>query len=74
MADRDDSIGDASSGDVAVCVRTLNHAIGQLANRYGASSVVAALVEVVGCSICMHDVNRRGTSIRALIERIGSIR
>src|ERR1700738_5165359 len=62
MTDRDDGIGDANSGDVAVCVRTLNHAIGQLANRYGASSVVAALVEVVGCSICMHDANRRGTS------------
>lgn len=44
MAERHDSIGDANSGDVAVCVRTLNHAIGQLANRYGASSVVAALV------------------------------
>jgi hypothetical protein len=73
MADRDGSIGDGNPRDVAVCVRTLNRTIGQLANRYGAASVVAALTEVVGCASCVDDVSR-GTSIRALIERIGIIR
>jgi hypothetical protein len=71
MAVRDDNdeIGDADSKGVAVCMRTLNHTIGQLVNRYGAASVVAALTEVVGCSCCVGDV-RRGTGIRALMERI----
>jgi len=71
MADRDDNdeIGDADSKGVADCVRTLNHTIGQLADHYGAASVVAALTEVVGCLSCVGDV-RRGTGIRALMERI----
>ena len=68
-----DSIDDANSRDVAVCVRTLNRTIGQLANRYGSASVVAALTEVVGCSSCVDDVSR-GTSIQALMERIGITR
>jgi hypothetical protein len=73
MADRDDSTGDANAKDVAVCVRMLNRTIGQLANRYGAASVAAALTEVMGCSSCVDDASR-GTSIRALMKRIGIIR
>jgi hypothetical protein len=75
MADRDDNdeIGDANSRDVAVCVLALNRTIGQLANRYGAASVVAALTEVVGCASCVNDVSR-GTRIRALMVRIGVTR
>jgi hypothetical protein len=71
MADRDDNeeIRDADLQGVTVCVRTLNHTIGQLANRYGAASVVVALTEVVGCSSCVTDVSR-GWGIRALVERI----
>jgi hypothetical protein len=71
MANRgdNDEIGDADSKDVTVCVRTLNHTIGQLANRYGAASVAAALTEVVGCSSCVGDVSR-STGIRVLMKRI----
>jgi hypothetical protein len=62
-------MGDADSKDVTVCVRMLNHTIGQLADRYGAASVVAAPTEVVGCSSCVGDVSR-STGIRALMKRI----
>lgn len=76
MADRDDNdeIGDADSKGVAVCVRTLNHTIGELARCYGAASVVVALTEVMGCASCMTDIVERGTSIRALVERLGVTR
>jgi hypothetical protein len=73
MADRDDSTGDANAKDVAVCVRTLNRTIGQLANRYGSASVAAALTEVMGCSSCVDDASR-ATSIHALMKRVGIIR
>ena len=63
----------ADSSTVALCVRTLNDTIGELANRYGAAAVVAALTDVMGCATCMDDV-KRGTGIRALMERIGLIR
>ena len=71
MANRgdNDEIGDADSKDVAVCVRMLNQTIGQLANRYGTASVVAALTEVVGCSCCVGDVSR-SAGIRAPMKRI----
>jgi hypothetical protein len=71
MANRgnNEEIGDADSKDVTVCVRTLNHTIGLLANRYGAASVVAALTEVVGCSSYVGDVSR-GAGIRSLMKRI----
>lgn len=63
--------GDSDQTSVSVCVRTLDRMIGELADRYGAASVVAALIEVVGCSLCVRDSVKSGTSIRALIERIG---
>lgn len=68
-----DDTGDPDSKSVAVCVRTLNHTIGQLANQYGAASVVAALTDVVGCSSCADEVSRE-RRIRALMQRVGLIR
>jgi len=43
----------------------LNDAIGELARRYGATSVVVALTEVMGSSSCATDSVERGASIRA---------
>lgn len=76
MPDRDDQddIEAGFSRDVAVCVLTLDRIIGELANQYGAGSVAAALVEVVGCSSCVVDDTSRGTSIRTLMGRIGASR
>ena len=73
MAERDDSqgYGRADPGAVSICVRKLNHTIGELARYYGAASVVAALTEVLGCSSCAADSIERGASIRALVERMG---
>ena len=73
MPDETDVIGGADS-NIDVCVHTLDRIIGELANRYGAASVVAALTEVVGCSACAGDQIGRGTSIRALMGRIGVTR
>jgi diguanylate cyclase (GGDEF)-like protein/PAS domain S-box-containing protein len=56
--------------DVSVCVGTLDRIIGELANGYGAATVAAALVEVVGCSSCVVDGVSRGMSIRTLLGRI----
>ena len=67
--DRERSRG-IDPNDVGACMRKLNHAIGQLASRYGAPSVVAALVEVMGCAYCATDSVERGASLRALIERV----
>jgi hypothetical protein len=69
MPDEIDDIGGADS-NIDVCVHTLDRMIEELANRYGAASVVAALTEVVGCSACADDQINRGTSIRALMRRI----
>lgn len=76
MAARDDSddSGKADLGNVAICTRTLNHTIGELARCYGAASVVLALTEVMGCASCMSDSVERHTSIRALVERLGVTR
>jgi hypothetical protein len=73
MAERDDSegYGRADPTTVSICVRKLNHTIGELARNYGAASVVAALTEVMGCSSCATDSVERGASIRALVERMG---
>jgi hypothetical protein len=71
--DEKEDIRKADSRNVALCVRALNQTIGQLANRYGTSAVVAALTDVMGCASCVEDVNR-GTRVRALMERIGVIR
>ena len=70
MAERDDSegLGAADSSNVAVCVRKLNHTIGELARTYGAASVAMALTELMGCSVCATDSVERGASIRALVE------
>lgn len=54
----------------AVCVRKLNHTIGELARCYGTASVVAALTQIMGCSSCITDSVKRGASIRALVERM----
>jgi len=43
----------------------LNDTIGELARRYGATSVVVALTEVMGSSSCATDSVERGASIRA---------
>jgi hypothetical protein len=76
MSDRGDKddIGAGFSRDISVCVQTLDRVIGELANQYGAGPVAAALVEVVGCSSCVVDDVSRGTSIRALMGRIGVTR
>jgi hypothetical protein len=76
MAARDDSddTSKADLGDVAICARTLNHTMGELARWYGAASVVVALTEVMGCGFCMTDSVERHTSIRALVERLGVTR
>lgn len=71
MKDHDHIKPDLSE-DVAMCVLTLDRVIGELANRHGAASVAAALIEVVGCSSCVHDDSRRGVSIRTLLGRIAA--
>jgi hypothetical protein len=58
---------------IAACVQTLNHTIGELARSYGVASVVAALTEVMGCASCVLDSVERGTSMRALVERMSSL-
>jgi len=71
MAAGDDG-NDFSGADlsaVAICVRKLNHTIGELARCYGTVSVVVALTEVMGCSACAADSVERGASIRTLVER-----
>ena len=69
-----DKIRDSVASDVAVCVQTLNHTIGELARRYGAVSVVVALTEVMGCASCATDSVKRGSSLHALLERMSSMR
>jgi diguanylate cyclase (GGDEF)-like protein/PAS domain S-box-containing protein len=59
--------------DVSVCLLTLDRIIGELANRHGAASVAAALIDVVGCSSCVADNVSRGTSIRELMGRIAGV-
>jgi diguanylate cyclase (GGDEF)-like protein/PAS domain S-box-containing protein len=59
--------------DVSVCLLTLDRIVGELANRHGAASVAAALIDVVGCSSCVADNVSRGTSIRELIGRIAEV-
>jgi len=69
--------GTPAGGDeekVSICVRELDHAIGELARRHGAASVVLALTQVMGCVSCASDSVGRGLSIRALVERTGSPR
>jgi hypothetical protein len=69
----EDHSNDSSRADmsnVSICVRKLNHTIGELARCYGAMSVVVALTEVMGCSACATDSVERGASIRALVERM----
>jgi len=66
MIDRD---GDDA---VATCVRQINHKIGELARCYGVAAVVAALTEVMGCASCITDSMERGSSIRALVERVST--
>ena len=63
-------VADADQTNVAVCIRTLNHTIGELARCHGATAVVVALTEVMGCSSCITDTVERGASIRALVERL----
>ena len=65
-----DDIREADSSDVAICARLLNHTIGELARSYGTASVVATLTEVMGCASCVTASEERGTSIRALVERL----
>ncbi len=65
-------LSDIDAQDVASCVREINHAIGVLARRYGAASVVVALTEVMGCASCATDSVERGASIRALMDRMTS--
>jgi hypothetical protein len=76
MAKHDDSdeVRNADSSDVAMCVRTLNHTIGELARRHGAACVVVALTEVMGCASCITDTVERSSSMRALVERISVAR
>lgn len=76
MAARDDSddSGKADLGDVAICTRTLNYTIGELARCYGAASVVVALTDVMACASCMTDSVERHTIIRALVDRLGVTR
>jgi hypothetical protein len=73
MAGREerDTLGGVDADEVAICVRQLNHAIGELARCYGAASVVVALTEVMGCASCATGSVERGASIRALIDRMG---
>jgi hypothetical protein len=65
-----DDVREADSSNVALCARTLNSTIGELARCYGIASVVAALTEVMGCASCATASVERGTNIRALVERL----
>ncbi len=72
MAERQehDKFTSIDAGIVAICVRELNHTVGELARRHGAASVVVALTEVMGCASCATDSLERGASIRALLDRM----
>ena len=61
-----------SDDAVARCVRQINHTIGELARCHGVAAVVVALTEVMGCASCITDSLERGTSIRALVERVSA--
>jgi hypothetical protein len=65
---------DSSQQAIAACVQQLNQSIGDLARCYGVAAVVAALTEVMGCSFCIADSLERGTSMRALVERMSAQR
>jgi hypothetical protein len=74
MSGEANDFGGADLTNVAICVRKLNHTIGELARCYGAVSVVVALTEVMGCSACATDSVQRGAGIRALVERMRGTR
>jgi hypothetical protein len=74
MAPRDDNEDIGEARHVAICARTLNDTIGELARRYGTAAVVVALTEVMGCASCITASGERGTKIRALMERLGVTR
>jgi hypothetical protein len=69
-----EGLGSVDLQDVAMCVRQLDHTIGELARRYGTAAVVVALTEVMGCASCATDSVERGVSIRALVERTSASR
>jgi hypothetical protein len=73
-SDDKEDIGEARKRHVAICARTLNDTIGELARCYGTASVALALTEVMGCASCVTASKKRGTKIRALVERLGGIR
>jgi len=66
--------GSEGSKEVAACVRQLNQTMGELARVFGASAVVVALTQVMGCESCAMDSVERGASIRALMERMKASR
>jgi hypothetical protein len=66
---RSEDTGRTEVQNVAACMRTLNHTIGELARCYGAACVAAALTEVMGCATCTERVTRR-RSAQALAERL----
>jgi hypothetical protein len=60
----------AESDHVGECVRALNHTIGDLARRYGPTTVVAALTEIMGCASCISENLERAANIHSQVERM----
>ncbi len=71
MTQNQDDEGDVlDAGGIGICTRILNDTVAQLAVRYGVSTVVFALTEIVGCSSCLHDPGQ-GENLRSLVGKLG---
>ncbi len=66
----DDERGPLDPGGVGICTRILNDTVAQLAVRYGVSTVVFALTEIVGCSSCLSDAGR-DANLHSLVDKLG---
>lgn len=71
MSEQDDEESDVlDPGGVGICMRILNDTVAQLAVRYGVSTVVLALTEIVGCSSCLNDASRTA-NLHSLVGKLG---
>jgi hypothetical protein len=70
MHDENNSLTPRTSpSNVRACTDQLERTLSTLQEQYGITSVIAALIDVAGCGISMNHAVR-GSSLRALIERI----
>jgi alkylhydroperoxidase family enzyme len=62
---------DAFRKKVLTCTQVLNGMLFELQARHGRDAVVAAVMEIAGCSVCVADKTTRGRAegLRALLDR-----